>query len=304
MLRPMTYPRAHLVDAENGGIYHCISRCVRRAWLCGKDPVTGFDYEHRRVWLEAQILRLCELFAVDLYAYAIISNHYHLIAETFPTRVLGWTDREVARRWCEIGLEPGCVVSERQLNKLLSDAPRLVELRKRLGSLSWLMRYLNEPLARLANDEDQVTGRFWEGRFKSIALLDEAAVLACMAYVDLNPVRANLAGRPAEAEHTSIARRLRSDDQDASPLVPTITLGLTLAQYAELLEWTVAEERSEPHLPSDVKGPLSRHGIQPERWRDRVNANHRKFRAMGSVANLATYAQNTGQRWVCAVRFR
>lgn len=80
--------------------------------------------------------------------------------------------------------------------------------RARLGDLFWFMRVLNESIARKANAEDQVTGHFWEGRFKSQALLDEQAVLTAMAYVDLNPIRAQMAETPEDSDHTSVAERI------------------------------------------------------------------------------------------------
>ena len=205
----MTYPRAHLVDPD-GGVYHVCSRCVRRAWLCGDDHLTGFNFDHRKQWLEQRILNLCEIFAVDLYGYAVMSNHYHIVLNLDPQVAYTWSDDEVVDRW--LLLFPKQQIREtasihRAL--LLQDTARLMQIRERLGSLSWFMRCINEPLARIANEEDHCKGRLWEGRFKSQRLLDENAILACMIYVDLNPVRAGIVNDVTQGEHTSVHKRLK-----------------------------------------------------------------------------------------------
>ena len=144
--------------------------------------------------MEERLLALADCFAVGLYAYAVMSNHLHVVLHADPELAQAWSDEEVAERW--VRLFPVCIdgaVDERlcqaRVQALQGDPERMAELRSRLGSVSWFMRCLNEPIARQANREDGCTGRFWEGRFKCQALLDEQAVLACMAYVDLNPIR-------------------------------------------------------------------------------------------------------------------
>ena len=138
----MTYPRAHLVDTDNGGFYHCISRCVRRGWLCGQDAVSGRSFEHRRDWVEARLLELANLFSVDLYGYTVMSNHYHCVVEVLPGRAAEWNDEEVARRWC--ALCPASTEEETALKRsaLIANPARLEEVRTRLASLSWFMRFI------------------------------------------------------------------------------------------------------------------------------------------------------------------
>ena len=201
----MPEPRYRQVSIDDTPYYHCISRCVRRAFLCGSDPVTGFDFEHRRQWIIDRIKLLCSIFAVDLCAYAIMHNHYHIVIRIKADEVKQWSDEEVAKRWMRIF--SGDLLVRQYLMKadltraeLKYVADRLLTWRARLDDLSWFMRCLNEPIARMANREDHCTGSFWEGRFKSQALLDERALLASMTYVDLNPIRAGIAKTPEESD--------------------------------------------------------------------------------------------------------
>ncbi|AJF07632.1 transposase [Geoalkalibacter subterraneus] len=225
----MTMPRSNLVSLSDTPWYHVVSRCVRRAYLCGEDYSSGKNFEHRRGWIESRICELSSIFAIDVAAYAVMSNHYHIVVRIDAERAAGWGDEEVLARWTRIFSGPGLVQkylgTERDTLSAteLSNIAALAETyRKRLHDLSWFMRVLNETIARMANAEDGVTGRFWEGRFKSQALLDDQALLTAMAYVDLNPVRAGLAQTPEESAHTSVRRRIadlfpKTAEEEASP---------------------------------------------------------------------------------------
>ncbi|MEJ1416495.1 MAG: transposase, partial [Candidatus Sedimenticola sp. (ex Thyasira tokunagai)] len=211
----MPKPRKSLISLDATPYYHCVSRCVRRAFLCGTDQLTGRSYEHRRGWIEARLLDLPRYFAIELCAYAVMSNHTHVVLHIDTERAADWSLHEIIERWH--GLFSGTLLSQRFLaNEPMCRAElALVEelaesWRERLCSVSWFMRCLNETIARQANAEDGCTGRFWEGRFKCQALLDEAALAACMAYVDLNPIRAGMADTPESSEHTSIRRRTQA----------------------------------------------------------------------------------------------
>ena len=94
----MAIPRKDQIDVENAGYYHLISRCVRRAFLCGQDPDTGDDCEHRREWIENRIIKLAKIFSIEVYAYAVMHNHYHLVVYCDPKLPLSWSDQEVAER--------------------------------------------------------------------------------------------------------------------------------------------------------------------------------------------------------------
>ena len=97
-----------------------------------------------------------------------------------------------------------------ELQMITFDAEQLAEIRQRLSSVSWFMRCLVEPIARSANREDICTGRFWEGRYKCVPILDESALAACLAYVDLNPIRARIAQTPESSRFTSVYERIQA----------------------------------------------------------------------------------------------
>ncbi len=211
----MTAPRSALVSLEDTPWYHCVCRCVRRAFLCGEDQLSGMNFDHRRGWIVARMQQLAALFAIDVAAYAVMSNHYHVVVRIDRERALEWSVEEVLKRWTALFTGPLLVTrylsdSRGSMSQAeIAKVEALAEVyRERLHELSWFMRTLNEHIARRANAEDGVRGHFWEGRFKSQALLDEKALLAVMAYVDLNPVRAGLAETPEASDYTSIQERV------------------------------------------------------------------------------------------------
>ena len=160
---PMPRARKHLVCVADTPYYHVTSRCVRRAFLCGIDQHTGKSYEHRRTWIEDRICVLSSLFSIDLCAYAVMSNHYHLVVKLNPDEPAAWSDDEVLQRWTALFRGPLLVQRYRAGESLSSaeqDTVRSITAvyRDRLGSLSWFMKCLNEPIARQANAEDGCTG--------------------------------------------------------------------------------------------------------------------------------------------------
>ena len=209
----MTRARKLQVSLADTPYYHLISRCVRKAFLCGKTKNKSF--ENRRQWLVDRIEFLASTFAIDICAYAVMSNHYHLVIKVNSSR--DWSDKQVLSAWA--GLYKLPMLSERFMKgEFMSKGELIVidqlasEYRKRLMDLSWFMKCLNEHIAHMANREDNCTGCFWEGRFKSQALLDERALLTCMAYVDLNPIRAAMVRTPEDSDYTSIQARIKNKD--------------------------------------------------------------------------------------------
>ena len=299
---------------EDGGgdpaSYPIVSRCVRRAFLCGEDRLTGRSFEHRRQWVEDRIHELAGIFGVAIWGYAVMSNHLHVVVQTLPEAVARWSDDEVAARWMRLYPRQD-QNSEMRGEVLAGNAERIMQLRERLANLSWFMRCLVEPIARAANREDICKGRFWEGRFKCQALLDADAVLAAMAYVDLNPVRAKICDTLEGSAHTSARVRLTEIEQESAaadrPLAPIAgirglgVLRMSQGEYLSLVDYTGRQIRADKR--GAIEGPappvLVRLGYRAGTWARQVLAVKSDYsRAMGEVESLIENAAAMGQCWL------
>ena len=307
----MATARKQQISLIDTPYYHCISRCVRRAFLCGEDKVTGKSYEHRRGWVEDKLLALSQTFAIDVCAYAVMSNHTHIVLCVDVEQAKAWSTHEVISRWHQ--LFKGTLITQQYLrgDKLIKPLQQILEetaevYRARLTDISWFMRILNESIAVQANKEDKCTGRFWEGRFKSQALLDEAAVIACMAYVDLNPIRANMASTPETSNHTSIQQRIRAAKKTKQPnlLYPFVgnprqnsPKGLTfeLKDYIELVDLTgrCIREGKCGYIDNNLPNILTRLNISTESWLVLTTQFRKVFHgAVGNAEALTEFCQH------------
>jgi hypothetical protein len=209
----MTIARSAQFDAKDPPWIHAISRCVRKAFLCGGREG---KYDHRRDWVEERLAYLAAAFAVDIASYAVMANHLHVVLRMRVDEMTRWSAHEVAQRWLAVYprqyLSDGTPVppSAETVERCARDAAWVAKRRARLADLGWFMSALKTPIARRANKEDGCRGVFWESRYTSVPLLDHAALVACMAYVDLNPVRARVTDRPERSTHTSVRQRVRA----------------------------------------------------------------------------------------------
>ena len=314
----MTRPRNALVSLEATRYYHVMSRCVRQAFLMGTDKKTGKDYSHRRAWIEARIHLLASIFAIDVCSYAVMSNHYHITVRLSPEQLDDESDRQIAERWqqmCKGSLLFQKYLAGETLKPFEKEAvsSEIAVYRHRLTDLSWFMRQLNLPLAIMANREDGRKGTFVEARFKSQALCNEEALLSCMAYVDLNPVRAAIAKTPEDSDHTSFQHRIKTfkaqptidlkqaiEEQYAQSFLNKTDLAIKpllafnpdkayehhelpfkLSDYIELVEWTgrIIRNDKRGHIDNDQPLILKRLNIDSKRFitqSTQFEAIHRK----------------------------
>ena len=319
----MTRARECLIDLAATPYYHVISRCVRRAYLCGNDKLTGKNFNHRRQWLVDRIKLLSRVFSIDIAAYAIMSNHYHLVLRVNRGTAQSWSMDEVIERWYR--LYHGNPLVDLYRRGQIEDECRLQRIeeyaqqwRQRLYDISWFMRNLNETIAREANKEDNCKGRYWEGRFKSQALLDETALLSCMMYVDLNPVRAKMCDDLEHSDFTSIQERiityqrhqsnLQEKAQEKQPpgLLPfglsheKHSLTFSLVDYLALADWSgrAINPKKRGYIDSSAPKLIESLGINEDDWIEVIKNFRRHYGSFaGSEQSLRRCANEHHHCW-------
>jgi len=313
--------RAEVFAPDEVAVVHVINRVVRRCFLLGNDSVTGKNFDHRKVWIEDRLQQLAGAFGIDLLAFSCLSNHFHLILRSRPDVVATWDDTEVARRWLLI-----CPIRKRkdgtpeepnefELNSIRHEPDRLAKIRTRLSDISWWMRLLCQNIAQRANRDDGEVGKFFQSRFRAVRILDEESLLACAAYVDLNPIRAALAETLEQSDFTSVQRRIQSIQQSSSRSLPRIDvasrdcflaplaidvqrdplgacphraghrcsdkgfLAITLGDYLELLDWTARQtvQGKRGATPADAPPIFERLSMSADTWCELVQNFGRLF---------------------------
>jgi len=309
----MAKPRSQQISLLDTPYYHICSRTVRKAFLCGIDTQTGVSFEHRRTWIEQRLFKLAQVFAIDICAHAVMHNHLHLVLHVDSEQVKRWTTAEVLMRWHQ--LFKGTLLTQQYAKKQTLDKFQLAVVestaaiyKQRLIDISWFMRSLNEPIARQANREDNCTGHFWEGRFKSQALLDEGALLSCMAYVDLNPIRAAIAPTPEQSDFTSIQLRIKAAITGKQPtrLLPFIGnehqkkakgIRFSLQDYLTLVDETGRLLRDDKRGAVNIEtgNILARLHISSESWLKLTNDFEVIFTgAVGTAEHLCEFSEHVG----------
>lgn len=306
----MTTPRCNTVVDEES-CYHCISRCVRRAYLYGQDSYSGKNYDHRKDWVRDRLQFLVAVFCIEVLACALMDNHLHLLIRTQPDFLQALSSWDIARLWLTLYPPPHGQATGEEIGALAQDSKRIAILRKRLGSVSWFMKSLNEFIACKANKEDDCKGRFWEGRFRCQRICGESALLGCAVYIDLNPIRAKQAQTPEESKFTSAYERIellkKGDSEEHLWLAPIQDtekkkgfLSISLKEYLSILDETgrVIKKNKRGAISSSLEPILVRLGLKPCGWIRLVEELGNAFSCViGDKDSIRQAALSAGKQW-------
>ncbi len=311
----MTTARRKQLRLDVTPVYHCVTRCVRRSFLCGYDKLTRKNYDHRRAWIEQRLLLLAEIFCIEIAGYSIMSNHYHVVLNVNADDALALSDDQVIERWLKLYRGSELVQRYNNGEQLTNSEQKQLkatveQYRDNLTNISRFMANLNEYIARKANKEDGCKGRFWEGRFESQALLDDTSVLRMICYVDLNPVRAGITDYPEHSDHTSIKRRIThghdgllqfKPERDSPGELIYPCLPISFENYLNLLDSSGRVFRSDKRgaIPDSSPPIFQRLALPEAQWLASMKLQTLPVqRAIGRKAQIIDYCAAVGKKWI------
>ncbi len=323
----MTYPRSRSISKTEDGHYHIISKTVRGAFLLTSQE----EFDYRKMWIIDKMILLSNVFFIGTDSYALMDNHMHLVIETQYKLADQAPAEDIAFRW--LYLHPmkkrkkgeSIMPTKDEIKKFISDKKQVAKYREKLKDPSCYMQELNQSIARRANKEDNMTGRFWQGRFKSINLAEPGALLKCIMYVELNPVRAKMVESPELSEFTSCYRRVKAElareklekkpnnrklqeeaelDSWLSPIFNTKKkrgiLEMTFNEYLELLDWTGREIREDKRgaIPANLESILERLKLKSDNWIDSFKSFRKDFHTVAaSEGTMRKVAEKVDVCW-------
>lgn len=304
----MTIARRRLTDLEQPAWAHCILRAVRQAQVVSPETIS-----YRLPWIIGRLRHLCTYTTCDVAAYAVLENSVHLVLRCDPPAAEALNDIEVVRRWAQVfpGLrscppqdwsdQHGPDDLSTRTEEVLRERQARSTQRQQLGSIASFMRAFAESLGRRVNRDDDCRGHFWDGRYKSIFLLDPSAVLAAMTYLDLYAWRRQLAAEPTACVQTSLGLRLGRSETAAAWLYPVSDIGAgcgpddhraLLRGTLRLLDGTRQEDNRTRTLVDGL-------GLDFERWIEVMRADQQmETGVLGLPDSCRAEAERRQRSWV------
>lgn len=318
-------PRKELVASGQVSVFHTVNHCLPTAQLAGSERKTGRSLEHRREFLMERIRLQSTLLSVEVLAFAVEPQRLQLVLRTRPDLVKQLSDTEIARRYLSAippkhGFDQELETpSAGEIRAVINNRTLFARARNRLSDLSWFISQLAESIARNANRESGLTGKFWEGRFNCRPILDPTGLALAATHCDLAPVVAGAAQSPASLKGTSLALRLqaarsgtpswlasiaadpgRKPAGQRPPRVPAGRVaGIVLndAEFREVLEWTCRELSSKTpgRFPDDLAEHFIGLEVSPDSW-IRLSREYDDIfkRAVGTPKSLEKLIRKTG----------
>jgi REP element-mobilizing transposase RayT len=188
-----TMPRTQrLIIKDETAVYHVMSRTALDGFPLG-------DIE--KDFMLDLIRRYSELYFVEILGFCLMGNHFHMLVEMLPE--YKFTDEDIKKRYVNFYGD----------ERVFADG-LIPSLRQKLSNLSEFVREIKVGFARFYNRCHNRRGYFWGDRFKSVIVDKGETLINCLAYIDLNPLRAGIVKRPEDYRWNSIGYHIQTNNRD------------------------------------------------------------------------------------------